>query len=340
MTPVLPNEHPAVPSPKLGVILVNLGTPDALDYWSIRRYLGEFLSDRRVVELPKFLWQLILQGPILTFRPKKSAAAYRKIWNTDLDESPLRTFTREQTDSLRERMGENVRVEFAMRYGNPSIPSVMNEMFKDGCWKILCVPLYPQYASSTTGSVVDKIGDTLKAMRWQPTVRVAPPFFDDPVYIHNLAVSVRKQLDSLEEEPEVLVTSFHGVPKEYLLKGDPYHCQCHKAARLLREALDWPEERFRVAFQSRFGPREWLQPYVDELVKDLGESGIKRVAVVSPAFISDCVETLEEIAIALNETFQEAGGENLVSLKCLNASDEGMAVIEHIVRQELKGWLN
>jgi|TARA_B110000305_G_C19368424_1_gene603140 ferrochelatase len=340
MTPVLPNEHPAVPSPKLGVILVNLGTPDALDYWSIRRYLGEFLSDRRVVELPKFLWQLILQGPILTFRPKKSAAAYRKIWNTDLDESPLRTFTREQTDSLRERMGENVRVEFAMRYGNPSIPSVMNEMFKDGCWKILCVPLYPQYASSTTGSVVDKIGDTLKAMRWQPTVRVAPPFFDDPVYIHNLAVSVRKQLDSLEEEPEILVTSFHGVPKEYLLKGDPYHCQCHKAARLLREALDWPEERFRVAFQSRFGPREWLQPYVDELVKDLGESGIKRVAVVSPAFISDCVETLEEIAIALNETFQEAGGENLVSLKCLNASDEGMAVIEHIVRQELKGWLN
>jgi ferrochelatase len=340
MTPVLPNEHPAVPSPKLGVILVNLGTPDALDYWSIRRYLGEFLSDRRVVELPKFLWQLILQGPILTFRPKKSAAAYRKIWNTDLDESPLRTFTREQTDSLRERMGENVRVEFAMRYGNPSIPSVMNEMFKDGCWKILCVPLYPQYASSTTGSVVDKIGDTLKAMRWQPTVRVAPPFFDDPVYIHNLAVSVRKQLDSLEEEPEILVTSFHGVPKEYLLKGDPYHCQCHKAARLLREALDWPEERFRVAFQSRFGPREWLQPYVDELIKDLGESGIKRVAVVSPAFISDCVETLEEIAIALNETFQEAGGENLVSLKCLNASDEGMAVIEHIVRQELKGWLN
>ncbi len=340
MTPVLPNEHPAVPNPKLGVILVNLGTPDALDYWSIRRYLGEFLSDRRVVELPKFLWQLILQGPILTFRPKKSAAAYRKIWNTDLDESPLRTFTREQTDSLRERMGENVRVEFAMRYGNPSIPSVMNEMFKDGCWKILCVPLYPQYASSTTGSVVDKIGDTLKAMRWQPTVRVAPPFFDDPVYIHNLAVSVRKQLDSLEEEPEILVTSFHGVPKEYLLKGDPYHCQCHKAARLLREALDWPEERFRVAFQSRFGPREWLQPYVDELIKDLGESGIKRVAVVSPAFISDCVETLEEIAIALNETFQEAGGENLVSLKCLNASDEGMAVIEHIVRQELKGWLN
>jgi ferrochelatase len=177
-------------------------------------------------------------------------------------------------------------------------------------------------------------------MRWQPTVRVAPPFFDDPVYIHNLAVSVRKQLDSLEEEPEILVTSFHGVPKEYLLKGDPYHCQCHKAARLLREALDWPEERFRVAFQSRFGPREWLQPYVDELIKDLGESGIKRVAVVSPAFISDCVETLEEIAIALNETFQEAGGENLVSLKCLNASDEGMAVIEHIVRQELKGWLN
>jgi len=305
----------------------------------MRRYLGEFLSDQRVVELPKILWQIILQGPILTFRPKKSAAAYRQIWNTELDESPLRTFTREQTEQLRTRLGEEVRVEFAMRYGNPSIPSVLEEMFADGCWKILCVPLYPQYASSTTGSVVDKIGDTLKAMRWQPTIRVSPPFYDDPVYIAQLASSVRRQLAELENEPEILVASFHGVPKEYLLKGDPYHCQCQKAARLLREALGWPEERFRVAFQSRFGPKEWLKPYADELIEELGQSGVKHVAVVSPAFFSDCVETLEEIAIGLEETFQEAGGESLVSLKCLNASDEGMAVIEHIVHQELAGWV-
>lgn len=209
----MPTDHPKVPSPKIGVLLINLGTPDALDYWSMRRYLGEFLSDKRVVELPQILWQLILQGPILTFRPKKSAAAYREIWNNELDESPLRTITREQTEKLQERFGDSVRVEFAMRYGNPSIPSLIKTMFDDGCWKILCVPLYPQYASSTTGSVVDKIGDTLKAMRWQPTIRVAPPFYDDPEYIQILAKSVQKQLDALEEKPEVLVASFHGVPK-------------------------------------------------------------------------------------------------------------------------------
>lgn len=338
---VLPTNHPAVPTPKVGVLLINLGTPDALDYWSMRRYLGEFLSDTRVVELPKILWQLILQGPILTFRPKKSAAAYRAIWNNELDESPLRTITREQTEAIAERMSDQgVRVEFAMRYGNPSIPSMIEKMFNDGCWKILCVPLYPQYASSTTGSVVDKIGDTLKGMRWQPTIRVSPPFYDDPVYVAQLAASVRRQLAALEHEPEILVASFHGVPKEYLMKGDPYHCMCQKSARLLREALDWPEDRFRVAFQSRFGPKEWLKPYADELIEELGHQGIKRVAVVSPAFISDCVETLEEIAMGLQETFEEAGGHELIALECLNASDEGIAVLEHLVHRELQGWLS
>jgi len=227
-----------------------------------------------------------------------------------------------------------------MRYGNPSIPSVINQMFADGCWKIVCVPLYPQYAASTTGSVVDKIGDTLKAMRWQPTIRVSPPFYDDPKYIEILAKSVKQQIELLDEEPDVLVASFHGVPKEYLMKGDPYHCQCQKTGRLLQEALEWPAERFRVAFQSRFGPKEWLKPYADELIEDLGHQGVKRVAVVSPAFFSDCVETLEEIAIGLNETFQEAGGDRLVALDCLNASDEGMAILEYIVRRELRGWLD
>ena len=333
-------EHPKVPTPKLGVLLINLGTPDALDYWSMRRYLGEFLSDKRVVELPKVLWQLILQGPILTFRPKKSAMAYRQIWNNELDESPLRTFTRDQSDALQERLGDSVRVEFAMRYGNPSIPSLIKDMFDDGCWKIVCIPLYPQYASSTTGSVVDKIGDTLKSMRWQPTIRVSPPFYDDVEYIKLLAHSVQKQVDAIPEPPEVLMASFHGLPKEYLVKGDPYHCQCQKTARLLREALGWPEDRFKVAFQSRFGPKEWLQPYADKLIAELGHQGIKRIAVVSPAFISDCVETLEEIAIGLKETFQEAGGDDLIALDCLNASDEGMAMIEYLARRELMGWLD
>ncbi len=334
------SDHPRVPSPKLGLLLINLGTPDALDYWSMRRYLSEFLSDKRVVELPQVLWQLILQGPILTFRPRKSAAAYREIWNNELDESPLRTITREQTERLQERFGDSVRVEFAMRYGNPSIPSLIQTMFDEGCWKIVCIPMYPQYASSTTGSVVDKIGDTLKAMRWQPTIRVSQPFYDDPKYIVKLAKSVHKQLDTLDGQPEVLVASFHGVPKEYLLKGDPYHCQCQKTGRLLREALGWPEDRFKVAFQSRFGPKEWLKPYADELIEGLGHQGVKRVAVVSPAFFSDCVETLEEIALGLNETFREAGGDELIALDCLNASEEGMDVLEYLSRRELKGWLD
>lgn len=332
--------HPPVPRSKIGVLLINLGTPDALDYWSMRRYLSEFLSDQRVVEIPKILWQLILQGPILTFRPKKSAAAYRQIWNTELDESPLRTITREQTDALRERFLGDLQIEFAMRYGNPSIPSLIAKMFAEGCWKILCVPLYPQYASSTTGSVVDKIGDALRAMRWQPTIRVSPPFYDEPLYIEQLTRSVKRQLEAMDQKPEILIASFHGLPKEYLLKGDPYHCQCHKAGRLLREALDWPEERFKVAFQSRFGPKEWLKPYADELIAQLGKEGFKRVAVVSPAFISDCVETLEEIAIGLDEIFKEAGGEQLIALNCLNASDEGMTVLENLVRNELKGWID
>ena len=336
----MPSDHPRVPSAELGLLLINLGTPDALDYWSMRRYLGEFLSDKRVVELPQLLWQLILQGPILTFRPKKSAAAYREIWNNELDESPLRTITREQTERLQERFGDSVRVEFAMRYGNPSIPSLIQTMFDEGCWKIVCMPMYPQYASSTTGSVIDKIGDTLKAMRWQPTIRVSPPFYDDPKYIEILAKSVQKQLDTLAEQPEVLVASFHGVPKEYLLKGDPYHCQCQKTGRLLREALGWPEDRFKVAFQSRFGPKEWLKPYADELIEGLGHQGVKRVAVVSPAFFADCVETLEEIALGLNETLQEAGGDQLIALDCLNASEEGMEVLEYLSRRELKGWLD
>ena len=251
----MPSDHPRVPSAKLGLLLINLGTPDALDYWSMRRYLGEFLSDKRVVELPQVLWQLILQGPILTFRPKKSAAAYREIWNNELDESPLRTITREQTERLQERFGDSVRVEFAMRYGNPSIPSLIQTMFDEGCWKIVCIPMYPQYASSTTGSVVDKIGDTLKAMRWQPTIRVSPPFYDDPKYIAILAKSVQKQLDTLDEQPEVLVASFHGVPKEYLLKGDPITANVRRLADCSEKRWDGRKIDSRSLFNRVLGRR-------------------------------------------------------------------------------------
>ncbi|NBS12146.1 MAG: ferrochelatase [Gammaproteobacteria bacterium] len=334
-----PADHPRIPAPRIGVLLINLGTPDGTDYWSMRRYLSEFLSDQRVVELPKPLWQLILQGPILTFRPSKSGRAYRKIWNTALDESPLRTFTRSQTEAMAARFpAETVTVDYAMRYGQPSIPDRVQALMDAGCTRILCVPLYPQYSASTTGSVVDRLGESLRKMRWQPTLRVVPPFYDDPLYIQHLAAHVRRQIDALETPPEVLVASFHGVPKEYLMKGDPYHCQCQKTARLLREALGWPEAQYRVAFQSRFGPKEWLKPYADELITELGQSGVKQVAVVSPAFFSDCVETLEEIQIGLAETFEAAGGHTLTALACLNASDEGLAILEGLIRRELMGW--
>ena len=336
---LLPTDHPKVPSPKLGVLLINLGTPDALDYWSMRRYLGEFLSDKRVVELPKILWQLILQGPILTFRPKKSAAAYRQIWNNERDESPLRTITREQSEKLQERFGDAVRVEFAMRYGNPSIPSLISQMFDEGCWKILCIPMYPQYASSTTGSVVDKIGDTLKAMRWQPTIRVSPPFYDDPEYIRILARSVQTQIDALDEKPDVLVASFHGVPKEYLLKGDPYHCQCQKTTRLLKERLGWQDTEIRTTFQSKFGPEEWLKPYtVEEVARLAEEEGKKNIAVIAPAFSADCIETLEEINEEIKESFEEAGGEDFLYIPCLNDDPEHVSALCTVIDENLHGW--
>ena len=332
--------HPEVKSPKVGILLVNLGTPDALDYFSMRRYLGEFLSDPRVIEVPKWLWFPILQGPILTFRPKRSAAAYSKIWNNDLNESPLLTFTRNQTEKLHAmRKKQEILIDFAMRYGNPSIRTVIDKMFEKGVRRLLVVPLYPQYSAATTGSVVDEVGASLKKMRWQPTVRFVPPFYDDVFYIEQLADHFTKQLTNLNRKPEVLVASFHGVPKSYLIKGDPYHCQCQKTARLLREKIDWPADRFYVAFQSRFGPVEWLKPYVEELVISLAQSGVKHLGVISPAFYSDCVETLEEISLELKETFLEAGGQEFSSFECLNDSSHGMAIMNRLIDTELSGWI-
>jgi protoporphyrin/coproporphyrin ferrochelatase len=342
LSPPLPSGHPALPPRRIGVLLVNLGTPDATDYWAMRRYLKEFLSDARVIEENRLKWWLVLNGIILTVRPGRKGKDYEKIWNRELDESPLRTITRSQAEKLAARFlpdGAPLVVDWAMRYGNPSIASRLDALKQQGCDRILLVPLYPQYSAATTATVCDKAFEALMGMRWQPTLRVAPPYHDDPVYIDALAASLRAALAKLDFEPEMVLASFHGVPKDYLLKGDPYHCQCAKTARLLRERLGWDENRLRLTFQSRFGTAEWLQPYTDETVKALARQGVKNLAVVTPGFAADCLETLEEIAGENAEYFLHGGGKNFAAIPCLNDTAESMRVIEHLVRRELSGWI-
>jgi ferrochelatase len=338
---VLPAGHPPVAPRKVGVLLVNLGTPDATDYWSMRRYLKEFLSDRRVIEENRFKWWLILNGIILTFRPGRKGKDYDKIWNREKNESPLRTITRAQSEKLSAMLAsaESIIVDWAMRYGNPSIPSRLEVMQRAGCDRILVVPLYPQYCAATSATVCDKTFDALKAMRWQPTLRVAPPYHDDPVYIEALTQSIEAQLAALTFKPEVILASFHGIPQSYLDLGDPYHCQCAKTTRLLRARLGLSEQQFRLTFQSRFGIAEWLKPYTDETVKSLAAAGVKNLAIVTPGFSADCLETLEEISGENAEYFHHAGGENFAAITCLNDTPEGMRVIEHVVRRELMGWV-
>ena len=342
----LPDAHPPVKARRIGVLLTNLGTPDATDYWSMRRYLGEFLSDRRVIEAPRALWWLILNGIILTTRPGRKGKDYAAIWNRELNESPLKTTTRSQAEKLQSSLaglsgaeGNGVVVDWGMRYGNPSVKSALQRLFDQGCDRILLVPLYPQYAAATTATVCDKAFEALMTMRWQPTLRVVPPYADDPVYVEAVAQSVRDGLAALAFEPEVIIASFHGVPRDYLLKGDPYHCQCAKTWRLLREALGWSADRFLLTFQSRFGGAEWLKPYTDETVKALARKGIRRVAVVTPGFSVDCLETIEEIGVENAGYFRENGGEDFARIDCLNDSPGGMQVIEAIVRRELMGWV-
>jgi len=336
-----PADHPPLPARKIGVLLLNLGTPDGTDYWSMRRYLGEFLSDRRIIELSPLLWQPILQGIILSVRPGKSGQNYAKIWNTELNESPLRTITRSQAEKLSEALGETteILVDWGMRYGNPSTASRIDTLVARGCDRLLIFPLYPQYSAATVGTACDQAFRALMTQRWMPAVRVVPPYFNDPAYIDVLARSVETSLAQLDFEPEVLLASFHGLPKENLLKGDPYHCQCQKTARLLRERLGWGEERLQIVFQSRFGPKEWLQPYADEKVAELAEAGVERVAVVSPGFVADCVETLEELAIGLKETFEEAGGKRFAYLPCLNDTELHIDYLKGLIERELCGWL-
>lgn len=337
----LPADHPPVRVGKVGVLLVNLGTPDGTDYAPMRRYLKEFLSDRRVIEWPRAIWYPILYGIVLNTRPKKSGAAYAEIWNHEKNESPLRTFTRAQGEKLAEALSEheNVVVDWAMRYGQPSIETVTKSMMERGCDRIVMFPLYPQYSATTTATVNDKFFEALMKMRFQPAIRTVPSYQDEPVYIEALARSIETHLASLDFEPEVVIASYHGIPQSYFQRGDPYHCHCQKTSRLLRERLGWDEKKLMTCFQSRFGPEEWLQPYTDKTVEKLAKEGVKSIAVFNPGFVSDCLETLEEIAGEAGEIFHEAGGTNFTHIPCLNDTEEGMAVIETLVRRELAGWV-
>ncbi|MGQ3671296.1 ferrochelatase [Xanthobacter sp. TB0136] len=328
---------------RIGVLLVNLGTPDATDYWSMRRYLKEFLSDRRVIETNRVLWWFILNAIILTVRPGPKGRDYESIWNKERNEGPLLTITRAQAEKLSPRMAgldPRIRVDFAMRYGNPSIASRIKALEAEGCARILVVPLYPQYAAATTATVGDAVFDALKTMRRQPAIRIAPPWQDHPVYIEALAQELEHHLAALDFEPEVILASFHGIPKSYVDRGDPYPEHCRQTMELLRARMGMDEQRLRLTFQSRFGKEEWLTPYTDETVKALGDSGVKRLAVLTPGFVADCLETLEEIGGENREYFLEHGGEQFAAIPCLNDTPAGMDVLEAVVRQELAGWVH
>jgi len=338
-----PKDHPALPARRIGVLLANLGTPDAYDYWSMRRYLSQFLSDKRVIDYPGWLWQPLLQGIILTSRPFRSGKNYKMIWNNEADESPLMTITRAQTAKIRAAAeglwGDTVLVDFAMRYGNPSTPSKVREMVAAGCDRILFAPLYPQYAGATTATANDEFFRALMAEKWQPASRTLPPYFDRPAYVAALAASVERAIGALEKPPELLVCSYHGLPERYLREGDPYHCQCQKTTRLLRERLGWDPARVISTFQSRFGPEEWLKPYTVKEVARLAGTGVRRIAVVAPAFSADCIETLEEINGEIRESFLHAGGEEFTYIPCLNDDDAHIAALLGAIGESLAGWV-
>jgi ferrochelatase len=335
-----PADHPPVANGRVGVLIVNLGTPEGTDYWSIRRYLQEFLSDRRVIETPRAFWAPVLQA-ILLRRPHAKGRDYEAIWNKERDEGPLKTITRSQSEKLGpalRNLDRDVVVDWAMRYGAPPIAERLKALQTEGCDRILVIPLYPQYCAASTATVGDKAFEALQSMRWQPAIRVAAPYYDDPVYIDALARSVRASLADLDFEPEILVASYHGIPQAYFDKGDPYFCHCAKTTRLLRDALGMDEERLRMTFQSRFGRGKWLKPYTSQSLRELAARGVKRVTVLTPGFAADCLETLEEIGVENAGYFREAGGERYAAIPCLNDSADGMAVIEALARRELRGW--
>jgi ferrochelatase len=326
---------------RIGVVLINLGTPEDFTYWPVRRYLKEFLSDRRVIETNPFLWWFILNGVILTVRPKKSGHAYEKIWNVDLGESPLKTITREQAKAVAASFAgeEAIAVDWAMRYGKPPLAERLQVLVDQGVDRILLVPLYPQYSAATTATALDKAFDALRAMRRQPALRTLPPYYDSISYIEALAISIRDHIEGLLWQPQRIMASFHGLPQDYSDKGDPYRDHCMTTARLLGEALGLKEGELVVAFQSRFGRAEWLKPYADRTAADLAQGGCRNLLLVCPGFAADCVETLEEIGIGLRKIFLEQGGQEFSLVPCLNASPPSIRMLNSLIRQELAGWL-
>ena len=330
-----PSDHPLIPSRKVGVLLINLGTPDAPDAGSVRRYLAEFLSDPRVIEIPRAVWKPILHGIVLRTRPAKSAHAYSQVWTEE--GSPLAAITRRQARKLQERVGETAMVDWAMRYGKPSIPDRLTAMKEAGCERILVAPLYPQYCAATTATANDLAFLTLAGMRWQPALRTLPPYHDSESYIAALQRDLEAQIGALDFAPQRLLLSYHGMPERTLQKGDPYHCHCRKTSRLLAERLAIPVD---TSFQSRFGRAKWLEPATDTVLKAYPGQGITRIAIAAPGFSADCLETVEELGIRGKEDFEAAGGTHFARLDCLNDRDEGMAMLDTLIRRELAGWVS
>ena len=327
-------DHPQIKYGKTGVLLINLGTPDSTNWWDIRKYLKEFLSDNRVIEVNPFLWQIILNLFILTFRPSKTAKAYKEIWMKDLNKSPLRFYTEMQAKKISQRIANNnLLVDFAMRYGNPSIKSKIEQMHNKGCEKLIIFPLYPQYASPTTATVCDEVYRVLMKMRWQPAIQIIPHYESEPLYIDALVKSINKKIKEINWEPDLIVASYHGIPKKYFEKGDPYHCYCQKTTRLISEKFK--QVKIVTTFQSRFGPQEWLQPYTDKTLETLPAEGIKKILVISPGFSSDCVETLEEISIQGKESFEKSGGEKFEFIPCLNDNEDHINLLEHLINKNI-----
>jgi len=325
-------DHPEVKFGKTGVLIINLGTPDSTSWWDIRKYLKEFLSDRRVIELNPIVWQIILNIFILTFRPSKTAHAYKKIWRKESNESPLLYYTRSQSLKLKSKIGNsNIIVDFAMRYGNPSIKSRLNILKDQGCENLVVLPLYPQYASATTATVCDEVYRSLMSMRWQPSLQIIPHYESEPKYIDALVESIEKKIKEINWEPDLIISSYHGIPQSYFDKGDPYQCYCQKTTRLMREKFNSIE--IKTTFQSRFGPQEWLKPYTDKTLESLPKEGIKNLLIICPGFASDCVETLEEINIAGRESFMNSGGKNFDLIPCLNDSPQHIDLFQHLIKK-------
>ncbi len=327
-------DHPEVKFGKTGVLIINLGTPDSTNWWDIRKYLNEFLSDRRVIEVNPIIWKVILNLFILTFRPSKTAHAYKKIWRKETNESPLLYFTKQQAKKLNTKIGnDKIIVDFAMRYGNPSIKYKLNKLKENGCENIIILPLYPQYAAATTATVCDEVYRSLMQMRWQPSLQIISHYESDPFYIDSLIKSIEKKLKEINWKPDLIISSYHGIPKSYFDKGDPYHCYCQKTTRLMKEKFEKIE--IQTTFQSRFGPQEWLKPYTDKTLESLPSKGVKKILVICPGFASDCVETLEEINIQGRESFLEKGGEKFDLIPCLNDSDDHINLFEKLVNKYL-----